>query len=299
MGHFVDGEWLPGWYGADSQGRFERPPTTFHGSVETTEAGRYHLYFSYACPWAHRTLIARSLLGLQEVISASPVHWLLTDDGWAFREECADPIYQANFLRELYVKADPQYTGRVTVPVLWDKRESRIVNNESRLILRQLCTRFDPTERLSPAELRADIETTLDRIYNPVNNGVYRCGFASSQLAYDEALDELYCEMDRLEELLGDQTFLCGEQLTEADICLFTTLFRFDPVYSVHFKCSRRRVSEYPNLARFLSAVYETPGVAETCRLDHIRDHYYQSHRHINPTGIVAALPYNMPKAWR
>ncbi len=299
MGHFVDGEWLPGFYSSDSQGRFERPPTTFHGSLETTEAGRYHLYFSYACPWAHRTLIARSMLGLQEVISASPVHWLLTDDGWAFREECTDPLHEAHFLRELYVKADPRYTGRVTVPVLWDKRESRIVNNESRLVLRQLCARFDGGERLSPPAQREAIDAMIDRIYNPVNNGVYRCGFANSQLAYDEAAGDLYAELDRLEEHLGDQPYLCGDALTEADICLFTTLLRFDPVYSVHFKCSRRRIADYANLWRFTQAVHETPGVAETCRLDHIRNHYYQSHRHINPTGIVAELPYIIPSAWR
>lgn len=290
MGHFVDGEWITGWYAADTKGHFIRPATTFRDKMEAIEPGRYHLYVSLACPWAHRTLIARSILGLQDKISVTVVDWLLGDDGWAINPErpgCnEDPIHHASFLREVYKKADGNYTGRVTVPVLWDKREGRIVNNESREILRQLITRAPGIIALNP---KAD--EVMDAIYNPVNNGVYRCGFASSQEAYDEAAVELYKALDHWEEVLGKQAFLCGAELCEADICMFTTLLRFDPVYSVHFKCSKKRIMDYPNLSRYLRAIYQTPGVAETCNLDHIRNHYYQSHRHINPTGIVAVIP--------
>ncbi len=293
MGHFVAGEWVSGWYKADAKGHFVRPETTFRGTAEPV-SGRYHLYVSLACPWAHRTLIARSLLGLTEHIAVTVVDWFLDDDGWRFFEGQPEPLFGFTRLRELYRKADEHYTGRVTVPVLWDRERGTIVQNESREILRQLCTVFKPLSNgreLSPPHQRAEIDSVLDDIYNPINNGVYRCGFAHTQVAYDEAVKALYAALDKYEERLASRTFLCGEELTEADICLFTTLVRFDPVYSVHFKCSRKRIQDYPNLHRFTRAVYHTPGVTETVDFDHIRNHYYVSHDFINPRRIVAAMP--------
>ncbi len=293
MGHFENGQWVAGWYKSDTRGHFVRPETTYRDQAEPV-SGRYHLYVSLACPWAHRTLIARSLLGLQEVLPVTVVDWYLDDDGWRFFDGQPEPLFGFKRLRELYLKADPDYTGRVTVPVLWDKERSNIVQNESRDILRQLCTVFRPLSNgtdLSPEPLRPAIDAILDDIYMPINNGVYRAGFAQKQSAYDEAINALYEALDSYEERLGRQPFLCGAELTEADICLFTTLVRFDPVYSVHFKCSRKRIRDYPNLHRYLKSIYHTPGVAETVDFEHIRHHYYVSHDFINPHRIVAAPP--------
>lgn len=293
MGHFENGQWVSGWYKSDKKGHFVRPDTTFR-SVAEPVSGRYRLYLSLACPWAHRTLIARSLLGLQEHLPVTVVDWFLDDDGWRFFEGEPEPLFGFTRLRELYLKADPQYTGRVTVPVLWDVERATIVQNESRDILRQLCTVFKPLSKgreLSPESLRGQIDEVLDDIYAPINNGVYRCGFAATQEAYDEAVAALYSALDRYEERLSKQPYLCGQELTEADICLFTTLVRFDPVYSVHFKCSRKRIRDYEDLDRFLKAMYHEPGVAETVDFEHIRKHYYVSHDHINPRRIVAAAP--------
>lgn len=293
MGQFVDGEWKTGWYPSDKEGRFQRTPTTFHNRIAEPESGRYHLYVSWACPWAHRTLITRSLQGLEEAVSVSVVDWYLTDDGWAFNPErpgaTEDHVNDRRFLREVYKLADDRYTGRVTVPVLWDKQEKTIVNNESRQIMRMLNQVFG-----GPRDLIGDEAATtavIDAIYEPINNGVYKCGFARSQKAYDEAVTSLFAALDQWEAVLERQPFLCGSELTEADICMFTTLVRFDPVYAIHFKCSRRRIADYPNLFAYLKRVYNLPGVAETCNFDHIRNHYYQSHTSINPHGIVAQVP--------
>lgn len=298
MGHFVDGEWKSGWYGADAKGNFVRPATTFREPLErdALERGDYLLYVSLACPWAHRTLIARSVLGLQDKMDVAVVDWLLDmDQSWSFnpqRPGCTpDPLFGADYLREIYVRSDPKYTGRVTVPICWNRREQRIVNNESREILRHLASLCPDAYNLSPQDLRSQIDAAIDRLYPAINNGVYRCGFASTQEAYDEAVTTLFRELDHWEEVLGTQPFAAGERFTEADICFFTTLVRFDPVYSVHFKCSRRRIADYPNLSNYLRCLYSLPGVAETCNLEHIRGHYYASHRHINPTGIIAVSP--------
>lgn len=262
------------------------------------EAGRYHLYVSLACPWAHRTLIARSLLGLEESTSISVSHPLMLEHGWVFREgdaEIPDPHLGIDYLWQLYVAADPTFTGRVTVPVLWDRERATIVNNESREILRMLTTEFRPLwtreVELCPEDLREEIDRVIDAIYEPVNNGVYRSGFARSQEAYEEAVTELFDALDHWESVLAGQRYLCGDRLTEADICMFTTLVRFDAVYHTHFKCNIRRVVDYPNLWGFVRDVYQTPHVAETVRFDHIKQHYFGSHETINPTGIVPVGP--------
>jgi putative glutathione S-transferase len=239
-------------------------------------------------------------LGLQEKISVSYVDWFLDDEGWRFHPDhdgsTVDHLYGFQHLRHLYKKADERYTGRVTVPVLWDRKSERIINNESREVLRMFCQDLRPWHRdgvpdLSPPELQADIDTTLDAIYEPINNGVYRSGFATTQQAYDQAVEELFGALDHWEHHLASHSFLVGDRFTEADVCLFTTLLRFDPVYHTHFKCSLKMIAEYPHLSAYLKRIYQQPGVAETCRLDHITRHYYVSHRHINPTGIVAKTP--------
>lgn len=300
MGQFVDGEWKTGWYKSSESGSFERPATTFREAIGELDEGRYHLYVSWACPWAHRTLIARSVLGLQEKISVSYVDWFLDDEGWRFYPQhegaTEDHLYGFDHLRHLYKKADDRYTGRVTVPVLWDRKTERIVNNESREVLRQFTTKLRPWHAkvapdLCPDTSREAIDKTLDAIYLAINNGVYRAGFATSQEAYEEAVTTLFDALDDWEEHLEGKKFLVGDRFSEADICLFTTLVRFDPVYHTHFKCSLKMIAEYPNLDRYLKRIYAQPGVAETCRLDHIKRHYFVSHRNINPTGVVALTP--------
>jgi putative glutathione S-transferase len=303
MGKMIDGEWTTKWYGSDEEGRFQREDTVFHGRVEAdtdaehpAESGRYHLYVSWACPWAHRTLIARSMLGLEDDISLSAVHWYMGEDGWEFRDDdpdtIADQVNGARYLREVYKEADDNYTGRVTVPVLWDKEKGGVVNNESREILRMFTTQFGELSRddidLCPDELRAEIDEKLDAIYEPINNGVYSAGFADSQEAYDEAVEILFDALAHWDDVLADQRYLCGDTLTEADICMFTTLLRFDPVYATHFKCNRQRLKEFDNLWNYTKDIYQQPGVAETCKMHHIKNHYYQSHPMVNPTGIVA-----------
>ncbi len=302
MGYFIDGQWRSGWYDNDDSGEFQRPETSFRETELEQRSGRYHLYVSWACPWAHRTLIVRSVLGLEEHIGLSVVDWFLDDDGWAFRPEkdgsTKDHLFDKPFMREVYLEADPRYSGRVTVPVFFDRDRKTIVNNESRELIRMLGgylrgerePLIDGVE-LAPEEHLEEIDRTLDRIYQPINNGVYRAGFASTQKAYDRAVNELFEALDTWEAHLEGRTFLVAERFTEADICLFTTLVRFDPVYHVHFKCSRKRIADYPNLMAFLRRIYELPGVKKTCRLDHIVGHYYASHRTINPYGVVAAFP--------
>lgn len=314
MGKMIDGEWSTEWYDSDETGHFVREDTVFGDQIRAdgstdypVEAGRYHLYVSLACPWAHRTLIARALRGLEDAISVSVVHWKMGEDGWAFRPDddpdaTEDPINGAQFLREVYREADPQYTGRVTVPVLWDKKKQTIVNNESRDILRMLSTQFGALATrefdLYPSQLSDEIDRVTDSFYTPVNNGVYRAGFADSQQAYDEAVDTLFDALDHWEQHLSKQRFLCGAHLTEADICMFTTLVRFDPVYCTHFKCNIRRLAGYPNLWNYLLDIYQTPHIAETVNLRHIKHHYYCSHPMVNPKGIVPRgfkVDYNAP----
>jgi putative glutathione S-transferase len=302
MGELVDGVWKGGWYDPDARGAFQRPKTKFRHQVTTeggaafsAEAGRYHLYVSYACPWAHRTLITRALRGLEDAISVTVVDPKMGDDGWSFTTEDPDPIHGKPFLRDVYLAADPHYTGRVTVPVLWDKKTSAIVNNESREVMRILDTQFEAqaTKRpsLAPPELMPAIEKTLDAIYHPVNNGVYRAGFATKQAAYEEACSELFAALDHWDGVLGNQRYLCGPFMTEADVAMFTTLLRFDLVYYAHFKCNVRRIQDYPNLSGYLRDIYQMPDVKKTCRLDHIKTHYYWSQTTVNPHRIVPVGP--------
>jgi glutathionyl-hydroquinone reductase len=305
MGRMVSGKWTTEWYAADAEGRFRRDPTRFHDRISAdgstpfaAEAGRYHLYVSLACPWAHRTLIARKLKKLEAAIDISVVDPYMGDDGWFFSEApgaIPDGVNGARFLWEIYLKAKPGYTGRVTVPVLWDKRTGAIVNNESRQILRmldcELDTLGDASFTLCPEALREQIDREIDALYEPVNNGVYRAGFAVTQQAYDEAVTELFEALDGYEQRLSRQRYLLGPSLTEADICLFTTLFRFEPVYHYHFKCNLRRLRDYENLWGYVRDIYQQPGVRETCSLEHIKQHYFRSHERVNPTRIVPKGP--------
>jgi len=290
MGYFENGQWKSGWYPSDAEGRFVRPPTTFRATLEPI-SGRYHLYASLACPWAHRVLVARSLLGLEKHLGVTIVDWKLGDDGWAFFEPQHSPV-EARYLRDVYVAADPGYSGRVTVPVIWDLEKKTIVNNESREVLRQLAVKLGPGLNpgcydLSPQDLRPAIDQAIDKIY-AVNNGVYQTGFAKTQNAYDEAIEILFSGLDFWDDHLDRNAFVVGDRLTEADICMFTTLIRFDPVYVVHFKCSRRRIADYPNLSHYLRSLYQIPAIRRTVDFEHIRHHYYCSHTTINPFGIVA-----------
>ena len=264
----------------------------------SAEPGRYHLYVSLACPWANRTLILRKLKRLEEAISLSVVHWLLGKQGWTFEDGpgvIPDTANRAAFLREVYLKAKPDYSGRVTVPVLWDKTRETIVNNESSEIIRMFNSAFDafgdPSVDFYPAALRGEIDAINATVYENVNNGVYRCGFAKTQAAYKAAFRGLFATLDELEERLSRQRYLVGDRITEADWRLFTTLVRFDPVYVGHFKCNLRRIADYPNLSNYLRDLYSVPGIAETVNLAHIKRHYYESHTSINPTGIVPLGP--------
>ncbi len=312
MGLLVDGVWQDKWYDTkDSGGRFERQESKFRDWVTKdgrpaegssrgfkAEPGRYHLYVSYACPWAHRTLIFRKLKKLEDVISVSIVHHFMGENGWTFRQEdgaTGDDLHGFDFLRQVYTKADPNFTGRVTVPVLWDRKEGTIVNNESSEIIRMLNSAFDEwgdaSVDFSPARLLPEIDRINARVYKSVNNGVYRAGFATTQEAYEEAFDELFAMLDELEQRLARARYLVGEKLTEADWRLFTTLVRFDAVYFSHFKCNLRRIADYPNLSNYLRDLYQVPGVAETVNMHHIKHHYYASHETVNPTRIVPKGP--------
>ncbi len=307
MGRLIDGVWSDEWYDtASTGGRFERRESSFRDWVRADgstrfapEAGRYHLYVSLACPWAHRTLIFRKLLGLEDAISLSVVDPYMGANGWEFgsSEGCIpDTVNGAKKLHEVYTKADPRYTGRVTVPVLWDREHGTIVSNESSEIIRMFNSEFDavaahPEHDFYPEELRAEIDETNAFVYPNVNNGVYRCGFATTQEAYEEAFGQLFGALDQLEERLGRQRHLVGNRLTEADWRLFTTLVRFDAVYVGHFKCNLRRIADMPNLQGYLRDLYQVPGVAETVNMTHIKRHYYESHDTINPTGVVPVGP--------
>ncbi|WP_054311445.1 glutathione S-transferase family protein [Mesorhizobium sp. 1M-11] len=311
MGLLVDGKWHDRWYDTGSSGRFERSQSQWRDWITVdgkpaegrsrgfkAEPGRYHLYVSLACPWAHRTLIFRELKKLEKVISVSVVHHLMLENGWIFLPEdgaTGDTLYGLDFLHQIYTKADPAYSGRVTVPVLWDRKEQTIVSNESSEIIRMLNSAFDEwgdsTVDFYPQALRAEIDAVNEEVYGAVNNGVYRAGFATSQAAYEEAFADLFATLDRLETRLSRQRYLVGDRLTEADWRLFTTLVRFDPVYVGHFKCNLRRIGDYPNLSNYLRDLYQVPGVAQTVDMHHIKAHYYASHRNINPTGIVPVGP--------
>lgn len=269
------------------------------------ETGRYHLYVSYACPWAHRTLIFRKLKQLEELITVSVVHPFMGEDGWAFSpypDATTDEINQKAFMHEVYTLAEPDYSGVVTVPLLWDKKTGSIVNNESSEIIRMFNTAFDEitgnSDDFYPEEQREAIDTINQQIYDRLNNGVYRCGFATSQKAYDRAVDSLFKMLDQLEERLTTQRYLVGQQITEADWRLLPTLLRFDPVYATHFKCNIRRLNDYPNLSNYMRDLFQQPGVADTFNLDHVKRHYYTSHESINPTQIIAKgfeVDYNLP----
>ena len=262
------------------------------------EPGRYHLYVSLACPWAHRTLIMRALKGLEEMISVSVTHWLMRENGWNFADGeglIPDPVGHANFMYEIYARADAGYSGRVTVPVLWDKKTGTIVNNESSEIIRMFNNAFDHCGAGAgdyyPKDLRAEVDSLNERIYTTLNNGVYRCGFATTQEAYDEAVKELFTTLDMLEERLSTRRYLCGNRMTLADIRLLPTLVRFDAVYVTHFKCNIRRIVDYPNLWNYTRDLVQRSAIHATLNLDHIKRHYYMSHRHINVQGIVPAGP--------
>jgi len=300
MGLLVDGVWTDQWYDTSkSGGRFERKDSAFRGTItnDDAEAGRYHLYVSYACPWAHRVLIARKLKKLDTIVSFSSVEPLMLEHGWTFAEhgEHADPLYRARVLHAIYTRADARYSGRVTVPVLWDKKRETIVNNESSELLVLFDTAFaglaPETPSLYPAPLREDIDAVNARVYDTLNNGVYKCGFATTQEAYEEALGPLFETLAWLEERLAGRRWLVGDTLTLADVRLFTTLVRFDAVYYAHFKCNLHRIVDRPNLAAFVRAFYALPGVAETVRIAEVKRHYFGSHRGINPTGIVPVGP--------
>ena len=301
MGLLIDGRWHDQWYNTKSTGgRFQRKDASFRNWVtpETAEPGRYHLYVSYACPWAHRTLIFRALKNLEDMIDISVVNWVMLENGWTFEDGpgvIGDPIHKAQFMHQIYTAAKPDYTGRVTVPVLCDKKTSTIVSNESSEIIRMFNSAFDGVgateEDFYPEALRPEIDALNDRIYPTVNNGVYRCGFATTQEAYEEALYPLFESLDWLEGLLASKPFLAGKQVTEADWRLFTTLIRFDAVYVRHFNTNVRRIADYPNLQAYLERLYNWPKIKETVHMDHIKGHYFQSHPTINPHGIVPVGP--------
>lgn len=319
MGLLIEGVWHDRWYDTKkSGGRFERSESSFRNWVTAdgapgpsgeggfqAEPGRYHLYVSLACPWAHRTLILRKLKRLEDVISVSVVHWHMGENGWEFREDpqtTPDTVNGARYLYEVYTKAKADYTGRVTVPVLWDKQRATIVSNESAEIIRMLNSAFDAWGDAAldfyPQALRAEIDAINARVYDAVNNGVYKAGFATTQAAYEQAYDALFDTLEDIEARLGRQRYLAGSRLSEADWRLFTTLVRFDPVYVGHFKCNKRRLVDFPNLWAFTRELYQVPGVAETVSLLHIKRHYYGSHKMINPTGIVPkgpAIDYTAP----
>ena len=315
MGLLVDGKWRDEWYDTESTGgKFVRSDAVFRNWVTAdgkagptgeggfrAEPGRYHLYVSLACPWAHRTLIFRALKGLRDAISVSVVHPDMLEHGWEFRDCAAgeftagDPLFGSDYLHQVYTRARPDYTGRVTVPVLWDRERETIVSNESADLIRMLNSAFDGCGASGadyyPAALRAEIDAVNARVYENVNNGVYRCGFATTQAAYEEAFGALFAALDWLDERLARQPFLAGDRLTEADWRLFTTLLRFDPVYVGHFKTNLRRIRDYPQLSNYTRQLYQVPGVAPTVNIDHIKRHYYYSHRMINPTGVVPLGP--------
>lgn len=312
MGFLDEGVWNPAWYDTSKTGgRWIRTEAQFRNWVTAdgaagpsgtagfkAESGRYHLYVSWACPWAHRAIIYRKLKGLEDHISMSAVNYYMAENGWTFAPQdgmIPDTIHNADFMHQVYTAASPTYTGRVTVPVLWDKQQNTIVSNESPEIIRMLNTAFNDitgdTTDFCPPELLSEIDAINDYVYPKVNNGVYRSGFATTQEAYEEAVVELFDALDTLEERLSKQRYLVGHTLTEADWRLFTTLVRFDSVYVGHFKCNIRRIYDYPNLWNYTLDLAQYPGVMETINMTHIKGHYYASHDTINPTRVIPVGP--------
>ena len=307
-----EGRWVDQWYNTkENDGRFVRRAPQFRNWITAdgapgpsgdggfkAEIGRYHLYVSLACPWAHRALIFRALKELEDMISVSVVHWYMADNGWTFQSgdgAVPDTVNDADYLHQVYTAAKPDYSGRVTVPVLWDKKTKTIVSNESPEIIRMFNSAFDGIGATPgdyyPEQSRTEIDALNDRIYDAVNNGVYKAGFATSQDAYEEAVVPLFETLDWLEERLSKQRYLTGSQITEADWRLFTTLVRFDPVYVGHFKCNIRRIADYPHLSGYVRDLYQQPGVAETVNMEHIKNHYYGSHETVNPSRVVPMGP--------
>lgn len=312
MGLLVDGEWRDKWYDTESNdGKFKRQESAFrdwltaHGEpgpdgqdAVPAATDRYHLYVSLACPWAHRVLIFRKLKGLESALPLSVVHPFMGEQGWTFkpgRGVVPDPLMDADYLHQIYTAARSDYSGRVTVPVLWDKQRGTIVNNESSELIRMLNSAFDHLGATAgdyyPEPLRDDIDRINDFVYTHINNGVYKAGFATSQSAYEKAVYALFDALDHVEHELSRQRYLAGDRLTEADWRLFTTLIRFDVVYHGHFKCNIRRIVDYPQLSNYLRDLYQVPGVADTVDLESVRQHYYQSHDMVNPTRVVAVGP--------
>ncbi len=306
MGLLVSGKWQDKWYDTKEHGgQFVRQESSFHGQIDDhsefkPEPNRYHLYVSLACPWAHRTLIFRQLKELTELIPITVVHPLMLEKGWMLRDDngiSVDPLYHFDYLYQLYTKAKPDYTGRVTVPVLWDKHNEIIVNNESSEIIRIFNRAFNPLtgneDDYYPKSLHREINTLNEMIYHNINNGVYKCGFATSQVAYEAAFISLFDAMDAVEDILQKRPYLVGDQLTEADWRLFTTLIRFDAVYHGHFKCNLKRLVDYPAMFDYVKKLYQIANIADTVHFDHIKQHYYVSHKQINPTQIVPMGPKN------
>lgn len=306
LGQLIDGKWSSEWTERSDDGEFQRMMTQFRSWVKAdgstvfvSEPGRYHLYVSLGCPWAHRTALVWQLKGLQQVIGLSIVDPVISDQGWRFSNYpgcIPDSNYGLAYLWQLYVKALPDYSGRVTVPVLWDKKTRTIVNNESRQIIQMLNSEFDiwaahPEVDFYPEALRSDIDQTLDAIYEPINNGVYKAGFANSQSAYDQAVTTLFNALDCQEQALGRSRYLCGDNITLADWCLFTTLFRFDLAYYGLFKCNLRRLVDYPNLWAYCRDLYQQPGVSQVCSIDHVKRIYYVGLPELNPSGVAPAGP--------
>ncbi|MBM7643029.1 glutathione S-transferase family protein [Streptococcus loxodontisalivarius] len=312
MGLLQNGKWVDQWYNTkETGGKFVRTQTQFRNWITKdgsagpsgqagfkAESGRYHLYVSLACPWASRVMIMRALKGLEDHITISVVHPLMLENGWTFEEAdgvIADSELHSDYLYQVYLAAQADYSGRVTVPVLWDKETKTIVNNESAEIMRMLNTAFDHITENShdfyPEKWQSQIDEINDFIYPNINNGVYKAGFATSQEVYQEEVSKLFAALDQLEERLEKQDYLVGNQLTEADIRLFTTLVRFDAVYYGHFKCNLRRLTDYPNLWHYTKTIYNLPGIADTVNFDHIKQHYYGSHKTINPNGIIPLGP--------
>jgi putative glutathione S-transferase len=312
MSLMIDGEIQKEWLESELEdGAFVRRDSQFRhwitpdGSPGPTgeggfaaEADRYHLYVSYACPWAQRTLIYRQLKGLQDFISVSVVHPDMGDEGWKFASfpgATEDHLHGSDFMHQLYRRADPHYSGIVTVPVLWDKQRDTIVNNESAEIIRMFNSAFNAQTGNEidyyPETLREEIDALNAVIYDTINNGVYACGFAQKQAVYEAAFDKLFASLDKLEQRLAGQRYLTGLQITEADLRLLPTLLRFDPVYVGHFKCNLRRIADYPQLSNYMRELYQLPGIAETFNLQHVKRHYYASHESINPTRIVPKGP--------
>ncbi len=306
MGQLVDGVWQADTLAVRSKvGRFIRVDAQFRDLITAdgssgfkAEAGRYHLYVSLACPWAHRTLIFRRLKRLENLIGLSIVDPIMADQGWTFNDSpgsISDPLFGARHMHEIYAQARPKYSGRASVPVLWDRESATIVNNESSEIIRMMNCEFaalaPETPDYYPESIRGEIDMVNKRVYTDINNGVYRAGFATTQAAYEEALDQLFAALDWVEERLETRRYLCGAALTEADWRLFTTLLRFDCVYVGHFKCNLRRVSDYQFISNYLRELYQMPGITDLCDFRHIKEHYYCSHESINPTRIVPRGP--------